>query len=115
MTIMRKPNPAVFGAPENVTKNPIQEFRVLQRNAENYTLDEIQTKQQKDAVRRAEYVREPIDSGGRSFKPQYGPAHKIENVDSEYVHHKGYLKELSNRRSVENYTTLLKQAQAATS
>ena len=109
-----KPNPAVFGAPENVTKNPVQEFKVLQRNAENYTLNKVQTEGQKEAIRRAEYVREPIDSGGRSFKPQYGPAHKVENVDSEYVYHKGYLNELAKGRSGENYTTLLKQAQAAT-
>ena len=110
----QKPNPAVFGAPENVTKNPIQQFKVLQSNATNYTLNKIQTEQQKDAIRKAEYVREPIDSGGRSFKPQYGPAHQVENVDSEYVYHKGYLNELSKGRSGENYTTLLKQAQAAT-
>jgi hypothetical protein len=109
-----KPNPAVFGAPENVTKNPIQQFKVLQKNAANYTLNKIQTEGQKDAIRRAEYVREPIDSGGRSFKPQYGPAHQVENVDSQYVYHKGYLNEISKGRSGENYTTLLKQAQAAT-
>ena len=35
-------------------------------------------------------------------------------MDSEYVYHKGYLNELSKGRSGENYTTLLKQAQAAT-
>ena len=29
-----KPSPAVFGAPENVSKNPVQQFKVLQRNAE---------------------------------------------------------------------------------
>ena len=110
----QKPNPAVFGSPENVTKNPIQQFKVLQRNAANYTLNKIQTEQQKDAIRKAEYVREPIDSGGRSFKPQYGPAHKVENVDSQYVYHKGYLDEIAKGRSGENYTTLLKQAQAAT-
>jgi len=77
-------------------------------------LNHVQTEQQKDAIRKAEYVREPIDSGGRSFKPQYGPAHKVENVDSEYVYRKGYVNELSKGRSAEGYTTLLKQAQAAT-
>jgi hypothetical protein len=65
-----KPSPAVFGAPENVTRNPIQQFKVLQSNAANYTLNKIQTEGQKEAIRKAEYVREPIDSGGRSFKPQ---------------------------------------------
>jgi hypothetical protein len=109
-----KPNPAVFGAPENVTKNPIQQFKVLQRNAENYTLNKVQTEQQKEAVRRADYIREPVDSGGRSFKPQYGSAIPVENVDSEYVYHKGFKNELSKGRTGENYKTLLKQAQAAT-
>ena len=78
-----KPNPSVFGPPENVAKNPVQQFKVLQNNAANYTLNKIQTEQQKDAIRKADYVLEPIDSGGRSFKPQYGPAHKVKNVDSE--------------------------------
>jgi hypothetical protein len=109
-----KPNPAVFGAPENVTKNPIQQFKVLQRNAENYTLNKVQTEQQKEAVRRADFIREPVDSGGRSFKPQYGSAIPVENVDSEYVYHKGFKNELSKGRTGENYKTLLKQAQAAT-
>ena len=109
-----KPNPAVFGAPENVTKNPVQEFKVLQRNAENYTLNKVQTEQQKAAVRKADYIREPIDSGGRSFKPQYGAAIPVENVDSEYVYHKGFKNELSKGGTGENYKTLLKQAQAAT-
>jgi hypothetical protein len=109
-----KPNPAVFGAPENVTKNPVQEFKVLQRNAENYGLDKIQAEQQKAAVRRADYIREPVDSGGRSFKPQYGPAIAVENVDSDYVYHKGWKNDISKGNSGENYKTLLKQAQAAT-
>ena len=35
-------------------------------------------------------------------------------MDYEYVYHKGYVNEISKGRSGENYTTLLKQAQAAT-
>ena len=35
-----KPNPAVFGARENVTKNHAQEFKALQQNAGNYSLNE---------------------------------------------------------------------------
>jgi hypothetical protein len=97
-----------------VTKNPVQEFKVLQRNAENYTLNKVQSEQQKAAVRKADYIREPIDSGGRSFKPQYGAAIPVENVDSEYVYHKGFKNELSKGGTGENYKTLLKQAQAAT-
>jgi hypothetical protein len=77
-------------------------------------LNKVQTEQQKEAVRRADYIREPVDSGGRSFKPQYGPAIPVENVDSEYVYHKGFKNELSKGRTGETYKTLLKQAQAAT-
>ena len=109
-----KPNPAVFGAPENVTKNPIQEFKVLQQNAENYSIDKQQTETQKAAIRKADYFREPIDNQGRSFKPAYGSAQKVENVDSEYVYQKGYTNELSKGRSGDGYKTLLKQAQPAT-
>jgi len=68
----------------------------------------------KDAVRKAEFVREPIDNGGKSFKPSYGPAMAVENVDSEYVYHKGFLKELQAGRTGEDYKTLLKQAKPAT-
>ena len=65
-------------------------------------------------MRQADYIREPIDNGGRSFKPQYGAAIPFENVDSEYVYHKGFKNELSKGGTGENYKTLLKQAQAAT-
>jgi hypothetical protein len=109
-----KPNPAVFGAPENVTKNPIQQFKVLQKNAENYSDNNKQTERQKAAIRKAEYFREPIDNQGRSFKPSYGPAQPVENVDSEYVYQKGYTNELAKGGSGDSYKTLLKQAQAAT-
>ena len=43
------------------------------------------TERQKDAIRKAGFFREPIDNGGRSFKPRYAPAEAVENVDSEYV------------------------------
>jgi hypothetical protein len=38
----------------------------------------------------------------------------VENVDSEYVYHKGWKNDISKGNSGENYKTLLKQAQAAT-
>jgi len=109
-----KPQSAVFGPPDEVRANPIQEFKVLQKNAENYEVDRKNTDRMKDAVRKAEFVREPIDNGGKSFKPSYGPAMAVENVDSEYVYHKGFLKELQAGRTGEDYKTLLKQAKPAT-
>jgi hypothetical protein len=109
-----KPQAAVFGAPDNVASNPVQEFKVLQKNAENYEVNHKNTERQKDAIRKAGYIREPIDNGGRSFKPGYGPAQVVENVDSEYVYQKGFVKELQQGRTGEGYKTLLKQARPAT-
>jgi hypothetical protein len=109
-----KPQSAVFGPPDEVRANPIQEFKVLQKNAENYEVNRKNTDRMKDAVRKAEFVREPIDNGGRSFKPRYGPAMAVENVDSEFVYHKGFLNELEKGKTGDDYKTLLKQAKPAT-
>ena len=109
-----KPQSAVYGPPNEVRANPVQEFKVLQKNAENYEVDGKNTDRMKDAVRKAEFVREPINNGGRSFKPKYGPAMAVENVDSEYVYHKSFVKELEAGRTGEDYKTLLKQAKPAT-
>ncbi len=109
-----EPNPAVFGAPENVTKNPVQQFKVLQQNAENYSVNKQQSERQQKAIREAEYFREPIDNGGRSFKPAFGAAQKVERMDSEFVYRQGYNNELSKGRTGDDYKALLKQAQPAT-
>ena len=66
------------------------------------------------AIEKAGYFREPIDNGGRSFKPKYGPAQKVEMVNSDYVRAKGYLKDIQKGRSGDDYSTLLKQAIPAT-
>ena len=109
-----KPNPAVFGPPDSVATNPIQQFKVLQQNAKNYAVDKKNTERQKNALREADYFREPIDNGGRSFKPAYGPPQKMENVDSQYVYHKGFLNDLQKGGTGEGYKTLMKQAKPAT-
>ena len=67
----------------------------------------------KAAIEKAGYFREPIDNGGRSFKPRYGPAQEVEMVNSDYVHAKGYLKALEKGKG-EEHSTLLKQAIPAT-
>jgi hypothetical protein len=72
--INEKPNPSVFGPPDRVETNKIQEFKVLQRNAENFAHDDRNRVRMQNAIQEAGGFREPIDHGGRSFKPQYGPA-----------------------------------------
>jgi hypothetical protein len=108
------PNSAVFGPPDSVEKNPVQQFKVLQQNADYYAQNAKSTERMKAAIEKAGYFREPIDNQGRSFKPKYGPAQEVERVDSDYVHAKGYRKALETGKNEGDYTTLLKQAIPAT-
>ena len=108
-----QPNPAVFGPPDLVEKNPVQQFKVLQRNADHYAQNSKNSERMQAAIEKAGYFREPIDNGGRSFKPQYGPAQEVEMVNSDYVRAKGYLKALEKGKG-EEHSTLLKQAIPAT-
>lgn len=109
-----KPNSAVFGPPDSVEKNPVQQFKVLQQNADYYAQNAKSTERMKAAIEKAGYFREPIDNGGRSFKPKYGPAQEVERVDSDYVHAKGYRRALETGKNEDDYNTLLKQAIPAT-
>ncbi len=109
-----QPQQAAFGPPNSVEKNPVQQFKVLQQNAEHYAQNAKSTERMKAAIEKAGYFREPIDNGGRSFKPRYGPAQQVERVDSDYVHAKGYRRALETGKNEDDYTTLLKQAIPAT-
>ena len=109
-----QPNPAVFGPPDSVEKNPVQEFKVLQKNAEHYARNAKNAERMKAAVEEAGFFREPIDNGGRSFKPRYSGAYEVERVDSDYVYAKGHLKAVEKGASGEGFRTLLKQALPAT-
>jgi hypothetical protein len=111
--INEKPNPSVFGPPDRVETNKIQEFKVLQRNAENFAHDDRNRVRMQKAVEDAGGFREPLDNGGRSFRPGYGPAKPFSNVDSEYVYHQGYTAALERGENGEDKTTLLKQARPA--
>ena len=108
-----QPQGASFGPPDSVEKNPLQQFKVLQQNADHYAQNAKSTERMKAAIEKAGYFREPIDNGGRSFKPKYGPAQKVEMVNSDYVHAKGYVKALEKGKG-DDYSTLLKQAIPAT-
>ena len=108
-----QPQGAAFGPPDSVEKNPVQQFKVLQQNADHYATNAKNAQRMTTAIEKAGYFREAIDNGGRSFKPKYGPAQKVEMVNSDYVHAKGYLKALEKGKG-EEYSTLLKQAIPAT-
>ena len=91
----------------------MKQFKVLQRNADHYAQNSKNSERMQAAIEKAGYFREPIDNGGRSFKPQYGPAQEVEMVNSDYVHAKGYIKALEKGKG-EEHSTLLKQAIPAT-
>ena len=86
-----KPNPAVFGAPNTVTENPIQEFKVLQQNADNFAHNSKNTKRMQEQIQDAGAFKAPADNGGRSFKPTFGPTMPLEGMNSQYVWGKGHL------------------------
>ena len=109
-----QPQQAAFGPPDSVEKNPVQQFKVLQQNADHYAQNAKNTARMKTAIEKAGYFREPIDNQGRSFKPKYGPAQEVERVDSDYVHAKGYRRALETGKNEDDYSTLLKQAIPAT-
>ena len=81
-----QPNPAVFGPPDSVEKNPVQQFKILQQNATHYAQNAKSTERMKGAIEKAGYFREPIDNAGRSFRPTYGPVREVDRVESDYVH-----------------------------
>ncbi len=81
-----QPQQAVFGAPASVEKNPVQQFKVLQQNAEHYAQNAKRTERMKAAIEKAGFYREPIYNAGRSFRPTYGPAREVGQVESDYVH-----------------------------
>ena len=69
------PHSAVHGAPEDVGKENAQTFYVMQDNANNFMHNRALTISRQQAVQSAEAYREPVDNGGRSFKPAYGELH----------------------------------------
>jgi len=109
-----KPHPALFGnAPDKVTENPILDFKVLQRNADNFALNDRNAQKQMLAVNEAGAFKAPADNGGRSFKPTFGPTQKLEGLDSQYVRSKGWLAALKRGESGEDHEYLLKQVRPA--
>jgi len=109
-----KPHPALLGtAPDKVTDNPVVDFKVLQRNAGNFALNDRNAQKQMLAVNEAGAFKAPADNGGRSFKPTFGPTQKLEGLDSQYVRSKGWLAALKRGESGEDHEYLLKQVRPA--
>jgi hypothetical protein len=111
------PNPAVHGPPDSIEHNPVQEFSVEQDNADKFAHNNKNAKRMKAAVEASAtednmgMVRAPINNGGRSFKPTYGQARPVENMDSEYVYLRGHQAAIGRGESGEDKNVLLKQAQ----
>ena len=75
--------PAVHGPPAKLVDNPansIQNFLVLQDNAEKFAHNDRLTRRRKGDLERLGGFRDPISNGQRSFKPSYGPVHEVDAV-----------------------------------
>ena len=66
-----RPHSAVFGPPESVEKNGVQDFKVLQDNARKFSFNRNAQQRKRKAVQEAGSFRAPTRNT-RSFEPQYG-------------------------------------------
>ena len=120
--INEQPNPAVHGSPENVMHNKIQEFLVLKDNADKLTQNSSNATKMQAAIAQSAtegnhgVIREPIDNGGRSFKPTYGKPLQVERTDAQYVYTKGHRAAVArgDMKEAEQHQVLLKHARPAT-
>jgi hypothetical protein len=72
-----RPNAAVHGSPETAGDENPQTFMLYQDQAANFMHNRALTMSRKSAIEAAGAYREPIDNGGRSFKPSYGDVHNF--------------------------------------
>ena len=75
--------PAVHGPPAKLADNPadsVQNFLVLQDNAEKFAHNDRLTRRRKADLERLGGFQDPISNGQRSFKPSYGPVHEVDSV-----------------------------------
>jgi len=72
-------NSAVHGAPNEVGKENIQTFMVLQDNAHKFQHNAAVTQRRVAALESAGAFRAPVENAGRSFRPKYG-------AEREYSH-----------------------------
>jgi len=120
--INEQPNPSVHGPPENVMKNKVQEFLVLKDNANKLAKNSASATKMQAAIAQSAtegnhgVIREPIDNGGRSFKPTYGKPLQVERTDAQYAYTKGHRAAVArgDMKEAEQHQVLLKHAQPAT-
>jgi hypothetical protein len=72
-------NSAVHGAPNEVGKENVQTFMVLQDNAHKFQHNAAVTQRRVNALESAGAFRAPVENAGRSFRPKYG-------AEREYSH-----------------------------
>ncbi len=66
-----RPHAAVYGPPEKVEENGVQDFKVLQSNAQKFLFNRNAQQRKKNALSEAGAFRAPTKNR-RSFEPQYG-------------------------------------------
>ena len=96
-----------------LTENPIQDFKVLQKNAEHFQQNSKNAQRMMSSVEEAGAFKPPADNGGRSFKPTFGPTEQLEGVDSQYVRSKGWKASMERGDGGEGHEHLLKQVRPA--
>jgi len=72
-----RPNAAVHGSPDTAGDEGPQQFFILQDQSANFQHNRHLTLRRQAAVKKAGAYREPIENGGRSFKPNYGEVHQF--------------------------------------
>ena len=82
---------AVFGAPADVEKSGLQQFRVLQDNADKYQYNRALQIRRETDLKEAGAFRAPVADGGRSFNPRYGPVQQLGRIKEggQYVTNRG--------------------------
>ena len=83
-----RPHETVYGAPEDVAKQPATEFRPLQDNAGKFQRNKDLTDRRMKAVEDAGAFR-ALTNAARSFNPQYGDVQQLRAVDSMTVRSAG--------------------------
>ena len=66
-----RPHAAVYGPPEEVEENGVQDFRILQDNARKTQFNRNAQLRKKTELQQAGAFRAPTDNR-RSFEPQFG-------------------------------------------
>ena len=79
------PHSTTIVAPEDVELEPSALFRGFQREADNFIVNRAQSERRMGEVKETKTIRAPLQTQGRSFRPQYGDALKVKKVDSLHV------------------------------